>query len=371
MFPSFLQPKPQFLGVADDPRTQLQKDQDFDTREFVSLASASPIAPKVNWVKTPPNQWRNFLIRSQNGSGSCVAQTSAKLLEIENNLEEPEKKLIQFSARDIYIRRANQGSAGMYGPDALSICSKFGAASEAQVPSQDMTENEINAPLVRTAEMMKFADYYKAGGYGTLPASNVEALASFIQQTGKGIMLFAFFTNDEWTDVPVIKHKSLGPNDLYTLRHSITGTEPIIWINDEKALVIEDSWGKFNQWKGQRVLTESFIKERVYFAGNLLNLKNPSPAPLPIPSNKPKLKFTTGLSYGIISKEVRMLQDMLKYEGFFPKTQMSTGGFYAITAKALKAWQINHKIMDFANENNVRNIKFGPKSLILANKLYA
>lgn len=360
----------QFLGVVDDPRSEIEKNKDWQTAEFVQIAGVAPDAPTVQWEKKSPEQWRSFTVRNQNGSGSCVAQTGAKLLEVENSLEEKDKPLIPFSAYDIYDRRANKPQAGMYGPDALNIISKFGACSEILLPSQNMSEAQMNAPVNRTLEMVKFADIYRAGGYGQLPTV-VDALASFIQQTGKGIMLFTFFTYDEWNDVPQVKHTSLNRFDEATLRHAISGVDSTLWIDDQKAIIIEDSWGSFNAWKGKRVLTESWINDRVYFAGNLLDLPNVRPQPVPPTPIKPKFNFTRQLSYGMIGKDVRNLQDMLKFEGFFPKAQLSTGGFYTITAKAVLAWQLAHGFNDFLNEPNIRKIKFGPKSIKLANNLYA
>lgn len=363
----------QFLGVVDDPRSEVEKGKDWQTAEFVKLASVSPDAPVVTWVKKDPSAWRSFTVRNQNGSGSCVAQTTAKLLEVENSIEETTKPLIPFSAYDVYDRRANKPGAGMYGPDALTIASKFGACSEDMLPSQLMTEAQMNAQVDRTPDMVSFADKYRAGGYGQLPF-NIDAVASFIQQTGKAVMFFTYFLYDEWTDVPEVKHPTLQQSADTTLRHAISAVDFTLWGPDnKKAIIIEDSWGSFNAWKGKRVITEDWFNNRVYFCGNLLSLPNDhaTPQPQPQPIVKPKFHFTRQLGYGMTGKDVRNLQDMLKFEGFFPKAQLSTGAFYTITAKAVLAWQLAHGFKDFLNEPDIRKIKFGPKSIALANNLYA
>ncbi len=351
-----------FPGVVEDPRSEDEKAQDYQTEEVMKLAGVSAQAEPVIWIEKRPEQWRGFLLRDQNGSGSCVAQTGGKLLEIENKLEEPNIDLIQFSAYDIYDRRKNKPAAGMWGADALNICSKFGATTEVLLPSQRMTESQMNQPVQRTPEMISVAQKYRAGGYLQLPL-NIESIASFIQKTGKGVMIFVSFEYDEWTDVPTLKY----PGDR-SLRHSITAVEPILW-QGKKALVIEDSWGKFNEWKGRRVLTEEFLNARLFFAGHLLDLSNTPVPPSPV---KPKFHFTKHLVFGMRNdKEVVGLQKMLRFEGLFPSNVDFTGNFLQITAKAVKAWQINHGIMDFANEKDMRKIRFGQKSVALANNLYA
>ena len=66
--------------------------------------------------------------------------------------------------------------------------------------------------------------------------------------------------------------------------------------------------------------------------------------------------------------EVKFLQARLQQLGYFPSTVNTTGYFGPITAKALVAWQVANGIMDFANETDLTQIRFGQKSIDLMNK---
>jgi len=59
---------------ADIPT--LTPEQDYQFEETV--ASVNP----VDWVEKKESEWRSFPIYDQNGSGSCVAQTMAKMMGI-------------------------------------------------------------------------------------------------------------------------------------------------------------------------------------------------------------------------------------------------------------------------------------------------
>lgn len=83
---------------------------------------------------------------------------------------------------------------------------------------------------------------------------------------------------------------------------------------------------------------------------------------------KPIFTFTIPLSYGTRSPEVVKVQDMLKYEGFVKGD--STGFFGPITAKGVQKWQLAHGLTDFKDETDFKKIRWGEKSIKLANKLY-
>ena len=350
-----------YNGAPEDPRSEEAKGQDFSHEE---VASASP----VNWVEKPKEQWRKFPTRDQDGSSTCVAQACAKIEGVENALEEPDQPFIVFSARDIYERRANKPDDGMWGQDALNICSKFGATTEDRLPSQKMSDAQINAPFTRTEEDLKIADKYRAGGYVAFKDINIDAIADVILNKGKAVLLFIFAEWNEWVDVPTIKNPNL-ERAKAPIRHGIAAVDAFLY-KGEKSLLIDDSWGKFYGLEGQRILTESWIKERVYFAGYLLDLSNKRDESIPVPP-KPKYNFTRPLSFGVTGPDVVNLQNMLKFEELFPQKIASTGKYLEQTAKGVKQWQIKHGIMDFANEKDVRKVRFGEKSIKLANQLYS
>jgi hypothetical protein len=72
-------------GALVDTRTKAEKEKDYFFAEVV--ASANP----VDWVEKKESEWRSFPIFNQNGSGSCVAQTMAKMLGVMLWLKENDK----------------------------------------------------------------------------------------------------------------------------------------------------------------------------------------------------------------------------------------------------------------------------------------
>ena len=77
-------------GVIADPRTLEEKEKDYQAKEVASFAP-------VDWKEEPPVQWRKFPVRNQDGSLTCVAQTGAKLLGIDNDIEEENFLISQSS----------------------------------------------------------------------------------------------------------------------------------------------------------------------------------------------------------------------------------------------------------------------------------
>src|SRR3990167_25647 len=87
-------------GALIDERSEAEKAKDFKFEEIVTS-----IAPVV-WTEKPSLSWRKFPIFNQNGSGSCVAQTMAKILGVMYYLKN--QTYVHFSATHIYQRRSNK-----------------------------------------------------------------------------------------------------------------------------------------------------------------------------------------------------------------------------------------------------------------------
>ena len=118
----------------------------------------------LNWIEKNFDEVSRFPVRDQDGSGSCVAQTLALILGIENFLEEG--RFVEFSAKDIYTRRSNKDTMGMIGVEALEIVRKYGCTLEALIPSQKQNEVEINSidrkiSDEEIAKIFRIKDYYQ------------------------------------------------------------------------------------------------------------------------------------------------------------------------------------------------------------------
>jgi len=325
----------QGYGALLDTRTDAEKLKDYTFSELVTS-----VKPVVWAVK---KDWRKFPIYNQNGSGSCVAQTVAKMLGVMYWLLNG--TYVHFSATHVYQRRINKPSSGMHGTNAADIARK-GVTLEQLVPSQSMTDAQMDAVVIEDYKA-KVGEVFKADKYILLPAADIEAVASVIQTTGKPVMVWFYFKSDEWTTTPTVKYPTLSLTASTTARHSITAvdftllgkehtSDKTLW--GKKALVIEDSWGTKHGAAGQRFITEDFYKARNYFALYFMSF-NFAEAAQPA---KPEYYFGKNLQFSTTPTyeyDVKVLQDILKYEGLFPNNVESTGYYGAVTAKAVLEYQ--------------------------------
>lgn len=363
-------------GANLDTRLQAETEKDYHFGEIV--ATANP----VNWVEKPQSEWRKFPIYNQNGSGSCVAQTMAKLLGIFYWLKNG--NYVHFSATHIYQRRINKASAGMGGVDVFDIA-RTGVTLEELAPSQGMTDDQMTNYKIDSYKV-QVGEIFKIGNFVMLPVKDIDTIASVIQTTGKGVMIWTYWKQDEWTEVPVIKYPGLSPDTPGIGRHSTAAVDFTLY-EGEKALVIDDSWGSSYGKAGQRVIKESFFKERNFFAAYPLNFAfedQTQPTPIPVPG-KPKYTFTQKLVFipwnsttnqpaDMILHEnqksdVIALQEALAYFGFFPTNIKKTGYFGSISAKAVLQWQLKYGVDSEAELNQLGGKIFGPKSILKMNEL--
>ena len=375
--------KEQFLsGAIIDIRPEEEKEKDYHFGEIV--AATNP----VNWVEKPQSAWRKFPIFNQDGSGSCVAQTLAKLLGILYWLKN--QLYVHFSATHIYQRRSNKPSGGMAGVDAFNIARK-GVTLEELVPSQNMTDPQMDGTEIPQYKQ-DVGSVFKIGNYVSLPTKDIDTIASVIQTTGKAVMVWFYFNRDEWADVPIIKYPDLNLYAGDTSRHSVTAIDFTLY-NGKKALIIEDSWGQFFGLNGQRVITEDFFRIRNWFAAYPINFAfddqtQPQPEPQPSPGpGKPKYTFTKPLVFipwdnaknqptdvalhENQKTDVIALQNILKYEGHFPSNVSSTGYYGSITAKAVYNFQVAHQVASLSELNSLGGRRVGPKTIKALNEIYS
>ena len=300
-------------GANRDTRSATAQAKDYFLNEIVT--SPEP----VNWVEKTENTWRNFELRNQDGSGSCVAQTVAKMLGICHYLNKG--YFPTLSASYVYQKRSNKGTEGMIGIDAWEIARKYGSILEENMPSQNLSEIKINEVEIKPV-YEHIGQAFAVSNYVQL-TPNIEEIASVIQKTSKPVMVWFSFDYDEWTDVPTIKR------NWGKYNHSVTAVDFTMY-KGKKALIIEDSWGSWSSdlgKKGQRIITEDFMP-RCWFACYPINFKYEEEG-----TEKPKFDGS-----------VKSLQDILKFEGFFPKNVESTGFFGSITRTALIKFQQKYKI---------------------------
>lgn len=296
-----------------------------------------------------------YIPRNQDGSSSCVAQTVAKMLEVWDFKNDNDPTV--YSARPIYANRTNKPGLGMNFVDAFTHSIKNGVWLEHNVPSQNFSEAEMNdgTDIPNTTQNERPTAYLSM-------TTDFYDVAQEIDNSG-AVMLWCKCAYEEWNrDIPT------GNSDSEAVRHSVTAVDKIKWMGTEY-IIIEDSWGVFPHdstapiKEGQRAITKKFFDKHCYFAGCFTAFTFTGDV-------KPSHKWTVYMKYGQTSNDIKKLQDVLKYEKFFPSNQESTGFFGGITARALIKWQVSHGLTTFQNETDMTKVQAGPKSVALLNSLY-
>lgn len=360
-------------GALVDDRPSVDRQKDYHLGEIV--ASVNP----VDWIEKKEADWRKFPIFSQNGSGSCVAQTMAKLLGVLLYLKEG--KYVHFSATHIYQRRKNKPGGGMGGVDAFDIARK-GVTLEDLAPSQSLSDEQMDGYKL-DAYKERVGEIFKITNYVALPLKDIDTVASVMQTTKKAVMVWFYFQRDEWTDTPTIVNSKLSLKGAKTLRHSVTAVDFTI-VDGEKALIIEDSWGIQYGIGGRRIIKESFFKERNFFAAYPLNFTFvDETTPVPPPTAHVFAKNLTFIEWDAVKNQpanmtvhnaqkldVTRLQEILKGEGLFPINTQSTGYYGAVTAKAVKQFQEKYKVASQEEINETGGRIVGAKTRTKLNELY-
>lgn len=303
-------------GALLDTRSEEEKAKDYKFGEIVSA-----VEPVV-WKEKPQSEWRKFPIFNQNGSGSCVAQTLRKMYGVYLWLNTG--VWVDISASHIYQRRVNRPAAGMGGTDVFMIGQK-GTTLNAFAPSDNLSDSQMDAVNVAPF-MQKIGETFKLGSYIVVSPTDIDTIASLIQRTGKAVMVWFYFRNDEWLNTPVVKYPNL---DLYaqsTARHSVAAVDFAL-VNGKKCLIIDDSWGLAYAMNGQRVITEDFFNARNFFAAHFMNFAFEETP------NDPKPHY---------DGTILSVQKCLRYEGFFPTNVEMTGNLGPITKKAISAFQVKY-----------------------------
>lgn len=336
-----------YIGAFDD-RSPDEKAQDFRYDEIASGI------PQVNWVEKRPV---GYTPRNQDGSGSCVAQTVAKMLEIADFKNDKETTI--YSATPVYQNRRNKPAPGMSYVDALSQPIKSGTRLERDVPSQNMGDSAMDNEVIDGGDAP-----VRPLNYIVLP-TDFETVAYNVQKYGSA-MVWVKSSYEEWCkDVPE------GKSDSEAVRHSVTAVDCILY-KGKKYLIIEDSWGTWQNVsdiplnEGQRAISEEFFLKHFFFAGTYLTFNYEG-----MQGQRPSYRWLHTMKYGDVNEDVRMLQVALQYLGFFPKNVECTGKFLSITARALRDFQVSMGINDFKDEKDVRKIRAYTKTITKLNDLFA
>jgi hypothetical protein len=347
-----------YNGVID-LGTPEQKKGLYRFEELVSTPASFSLAI------TTPDLWKIYPLRNQAQSNTCVYQARAKMAGILQ--EQKYGEFIEYSASD-YNKRSFQG-AGAFPVEALDFMRKHGIGLEVLEPSQNMSDAEI-AKVKQTEFKKQVALVSLLDAYMVLPAYNFDILISTLQATKKPIMVGFYATMSEWNqEVVDIKSPELTLSEAY-VRHEVCATPNYGIYKGKEGFTIEDSWGGLGiNKKGVRWITREFFEKRNYIAG-LVPTSFKSYEEMKITPEVPKYNFTKNLQYGESNQDIVALQNMLKYEGYFPANQSSTGNYFELTARCVLEWQKAHAVDKIEVLEELKGRYFGNKSREVANKLY-
>lgn len=306
---------------AEDLRSPEEKIKDFNQNEFVT--SANP----VEWKEKKESELRSFPTLQQFYTLKCVAFTTAKVALI--NFWLKTKEFLLFSANSIYKYRSNQNSGGMMGDEAFQIWKDRGISLEAVAKSNQTQEGD---PYEISLFAQEVAKGFKLGNWITINEKDFDRVCSTIQTTGKGVMVWFYFTSREWSpEFPKVMDNLEHPYVSQASRHSVTAVDFCLF-NGKEYLKIEDS-AKFGG-RNVRYISREFFTARNFLSKYPMNF-NYEEAQLP--PETPKL--TKDLKFGMQDPEVKILQDILKAKGFFPANIASVENFGNVTRTSVKAYQ--------------------------------
>lgn len=319
-----------YIGAFDN-QTIEEKAKNFKHEEIV--AAITPV------VWTEKTTLRSFPIRNQDGSSTCVKQTEAKEKSIW--FQNKYGVYVEMSASFGYQQRSNLGNLGCGSFDVFDVFPKIGDVYESLMPSQNMSEEQVMA-VPRPNYLSDLAKVYNFKRIA-LPI-DFETVASTIQATGKGVMVWFKFSYPEWTDTPQVLPQPT------TSGHSVCAVDFTLR-NGKKYLVIDDSWGIEYAVKGQRFISEEYFNARCFLAAYLVNFTV---------QNNDIVAERPHFILGSVSKA----KDCLKWEGLFPGNIASNEVADNIFRTALVAYQKRYNIQptlgNFGPLTNASLLKFYP-----------
>jgi len=316
-----------------------------DVRDYKLEEIASVGVP----VWKEKKEYNHYTIRDQSSSYSCVAQSVATLLEA---MLRKNGKDVPVSAKPIYVKRTNEGG-GMYFREAMDIGSKNGSTLEYLVPSQNMTEEQMNDDSDITMFDIYVGDLLSGMAYISVPF-DFNAIASVLDK-GNPLIVGFVWDYDEWDrEFPKINTNS---KRQY---HHCNAIVDYTLINGVKYLVIQDSWGKGKGKNGLRFISEEWLSRMTacwYYELMMFN---------EIESDTNQ-KFEKDLEFGMRDPDVIRLQDFLKAQGYFPINIESTGYYGSITVKAVRDFQLDKGIISSPEDGGAG--RCGPKTREVINKI--
>jgi hypothetical protein len=307
-------------------------------------------ANPVDWKPLDLSKLPDWPVLNQDRTSACVAFSFAMMCTIMYFIRQG--VMVIFSPKWIYNWRKNKNvgdGQGMSGYDVFDIGADQGLIPEDMMPSQMLSEEEINKFSAQPWEKEVGKAFRTSDQRVTIPKGDIEAAASVMQTTGKPIMVWFNFGTGEWTTNPTISALSAPYN------HSVLFVPPkkkgdmVFGIYaGKKAIVIQDSWGLIRTTlAGKRVIDEVFYKARNLFACYFM-----------------RFRFDEGQgARPVYDGSIISLQKCLQFEGCFPLNVAFAEAFGPVTSKSIAQFQLKHGLEQTGS--------MGPKTTALVKSLYS
>ena len=300
-----------YLGCRDT-QTEVQKAKNWNFSEV--CASAAPVI----WLEKPRENWVSYPIRDQDGSGECVTMTYATEMGI--IFKDKYGEWMDFSSSFPYQYRKYPQYSGCSSEDIYSRFTKIGNVYESMMPSQFMNDAQAMA-VPKKKYYDDVALTYKIPRI-ELPI-DFETVASTVQVTGKGVMVWFKFSVPEWTNIPQVLPQPT------TSGHSVTVIGSTL-VKGKKYLIIQDSWGLKYADQGLRLISEEYFKARCFLASYLMNFQI---------QNNEIVQMRPSFNGSIVSA-----QKCLKWEGLFAANVPEIENWGNITRSACIEFQKRYNI---------------------------
>lgn len=322
-----------YKGIALDTRSNKEIKKDWNAKDLVSGYIKEPVFKTINNINEIPLYFR----RDQDGSGSCVAQSLAKLIEV--ILLKKRGIHFKFSATPIYQKRSNKPEAGMIGQNAMDIVVKFFTCLEEMVKSENMNDSMMDSLPVDVNQLLSFtATFFKENNisfsYFVDNSPTFNEMAQYIENEGGAI---AFISSDyqNWC-----KDRPTNIDNKRTIGHS-TCYHELINMNGEDLIVLDESWGKYSTSemgdRGQRLMDKATFEGTAFFVGVLvLHEYKENKVDYSKYINLPVMQYKDN------KPQVQDLQQMLLEYGSFPSNIGKDNNFGNQTKKALLKWQLEN-----------------------------
>lgn len=357
-------------GVLADPRTPEEKKKDW---QYSEIASGDDV------VFSPILTFEEFSVQNQVQSSSCVFQAIAKAHEVIRFRNGKGK--VNHSAGG-YAIRSNKPGLGTFVQEGLQIAKDLGVPFEADIPSEGMSEAQMNAiPYLSKMKTITNSRKTFTNGYITsLPKDFVTVCKEIVK--GNPVLILIRCNILEWNQgCPQIYG---GVKDV---NHEITGVQAGYWtgelrgnkgekiiLNNELIMVIHDSWGNLGyQSKGIRIITKKFFDTYVDISSMFIGftyLDDAVTKPLPP---------TKTMRYGQSGENIKTWQKSMKFLGYFPLEidldVPANNRFGPLTRSHVKKLQMAHVPFFVERGTSLRALQeldgmsAGPQTLELVTKL--